>query len=143
MRWTREQERILAEFANKGAAEIRAQLFVQTGALVSASAIVNKASRLGISLVTEEPHGICVRCGAIRKERDINDEGLCRTCQLRSMAERQRRENERIRKEARRNEESDAAAAREYATARKQLSRTRGEHVEVRRAARSEQESLF
>lgn len=143
MRWTAEQERVLFENASKGVEQIRTELFVQTGAMVSASAIVNKAARLGISLVREEPHEICIRCGAIRKPSDVSLEGLCRTCQLRELAKRQKEENERIRKETKRNEEYDRVASREYAAARKQLSRSRGENVEVRKEARNQQASLF
>ncbi|ANE22433.1 hypothetical protein AAY81_04075 [Denitrobacterium detoxificans] len=126
MRWTTEQDDALRAAASTGAAGARTRIFVECGVLHTEEAVIRRASRLGVSLARYE---ICPECG--RKVPKLDRDGRCRVCHKRWLATEQRKKNERLRAEIRRNE-SDGdylRACREHAAARQEATR-------IRRAAR-------
>lgn len=96
--WTTAQETILRECASLGAEFVAKEIARKTGVRRSAKAVDHHASRLGVSLRRYET---CPRCG--RREPRLNRKtGLCQTCNVSELTDRNRKElaeRQRLRKE--------------------------------------------
>lgn len=122
MRWTEAQDDVLVEYGSLGAEECRRMLRRECGVVRSVSSIQSRASRLGLSLARYE---VCPLCGKVVAK--LTRTGHCETCRVRTLAEGQKRENERIRMELLKGDEPDADAVREYDLWRKRNSLERKE----------------
>ncbi len=121
MRWTPEQEEILAELASLGAEACRDAIYRRTGAMRSVGATERHANRIGVSLVR---HDACPACG--RRVARLRPSGLCSACHEVHLAEVYRRRTELL-KEMRSDGKDEAyrKGRRAYALARQQRSRER------------------
>lgn len=76
IRWTSEEDELIATYARLGARGIRREIRTQTGISRTEAAIVKRASRLGVSLTTYE---VCPKCGAVVKQ--LGKKGMCSRCE--------------------------------------------------------------
>lgn len=120
-RWGPLQVASLEANANKGADGAREAIFIETGVLFSVAAVQQKAHKLGVSLLKEEPHETCSECGGFCET--VNRDGLCNKCRFRKLRDKQERANRSIRREIERNEQAGDVARREYQAAKKRRQR--------------------
>ena len=89
--WTTGEDEILAANANKGAEAVCEELR-RLGYLRSASAVVNRASEMGVSLIR---YDTCPECGRPIKSRSLNRvTGLCCLCSQRILASESKKRRE-------------------------------------------------
>lgn len=122
-RWSREQDAILWEHGNEGAARCAAIMRHRFGVSRSAEAVRRHAYRIGAPIIAFE---VCPRCGA--RCDHLSPSGMCFACTRRELAEAQRMRNDALRAELRANApdgEAGRKADREYAAERAKAHRLR------------------
>lgn len=120
-RWTKEQDEVLIENANKGAEYIASAINKKFGLHRTAHAVRNHASRLGISLMQ---FSICPECGRVGYPLNRLT-GLCPICSTEARTEQHKQFQKVLRMEVRRIEDDPdyKRAVREGNRVRQQNSR--------------------
>lgn len=123
MRWTDEQDQVLIDYGNKGAAWCRDEIERRFGIARSAEATQRRASRIGAPLAKYE---ICPSCG--QAARLMSRKGLCRACNAQRLHHEQAVFATKIRRDLSDNEEAARRETRKYQALRKKNERFCKEH---------------
>lgn len=125
MRWTSEQESMLVENAQKGAKFCRDEIAREFGVKRSVEATRRHANRLGVVTMVIT---ICPHCG--RPARKLNRRsGLCKTCNIKELAQKQREKNSVLLMQAK---EIDEGRESEYVEAKREYDKERQANKRLR-----------
>ena len=119
--WSKQQEDVLWEHGNEGPRSCADIIRRRYGVARTPEAVRRHAYRIGAPIVEYE---ICVGCGG--KTRSADDEGLCRACHQRRVADEYKARSSAIRRELEEEAVEAERARREYDRERKRASRERG-----------------
>lgn len=94
MQWSTHELSVLRDAAHLGPEAASAAIWALCGTRRTAGACQRQASRMGVSTAVR---GVCPVCGFTGRRADFTPEGVCRACNAKALAERQRREVELVR----------------------------------------------
>lgn len=125
MKWTPEQEQILREFGNRGAAYCRNLIFKRFNVYRSISATERHASRIMASMAQIQ---ICPMCGRVVRKLNRNS-GICEVCNYDRLWREQIEEEKRLVNELKRggDEVASSNAKRRYDAQRRKVARVRAQ----------------
>lgn len=118
MKWSDDQDKVLFDHGNKGAAWCRDEIERQFGASRSVSATQRRASRIGAPMAKYE---VCPSCGRIA--RVMPTKGLCRACNAERLHHNQAVFATKIRRDMAESDEAANRANRKYQALRKKNER--------------------
>lgn len=118
--WSRQQDAVLWEHGNEGPARCADIIRRRFGVARTPEAVRRHAYRIGAPIIE---YDICVGCGG--KTRSADEEGLCRACHQRKLADEYKRANGAVLREIEEERREAERARREYDRERQRASRER------------------